>query len=95
MRLRKMTMLMFALLLSACSQTVIHLEQLNAGMTRAEVEKVQGKPANVETSGNFTALRYGTHYYVILENDRVIATGSGTLVKYPGTDRYFINENYP
>jgi hypothetical protein len=37
----------------------------------------------------------GPDYHVILENDRVIAFGRGTLTRYPGTDRYFINENYP
>ncbi len=49
----------------------------------------------METSGNFTALRFGPDYYVILENDPVIAFGQGTLTRYPGTDRYFINESYP
>jgi hypothetical protein len=29
---------------------------------------------------------------VRLENDRVIAFGKGTLARYPGTDRYLINE---
>ena len=89
------TPLVLAVLLTACSQEVIHLAQLDTGMTRKQVEEVQGKPDEVQTSGNYTALRYGPDYYVILENDRVIATGSGKISRYPGTDRYFIDESYP
>ena len=86
--------ILIAVLCTACSQPVIRLGELNAGMTRKQVEDVQGKPDKVETSGNYTALRYGPNYYVILEDDRVIAMGSGTLARYPGTNRYFINESY-
>ena len=88
-------LLILGVLLTACSQDVIHLAQLNAGMTRQQVEEVQGKPDEVQTSGNYTALRYGRDYYVILEDDRVIATGSGKITRYPGSDRYFIDESYP
>jgi hypothetical protein len=91
----KLVVLIFsAVLLMGCSPQVIHLAQLNAGMTRAQVEDVQGQPDTVETSGEYTAMRYGTNYWVILEKNIVIATGSGTLDKYPGTNRYFINESY-
>lgn len=94
-RPRNATLILLASLLTACASDTIHIAQLNTGMTRAQVETVQGKPEKVETSGNFTALRFGPDYYVILENDRVIAFGQGTLTRYPGTDRYFINESYP
>ncbi len=92
---RNATLVLLASLLTACASDAIHIAQLNTGMTRAQVEEVQGKPEKVETSGNYTALRFGPDYHVILENDRVIAFGRGTLTRYPGTDRYFINENYP
>jgi hypothetical protein len=95
MHMRIAALVLLAVWLTACEPKVIHLAQLNTGMTRAQVEEVQGKPDNVETSGNYTALRYGSDYHVILENGRVIAMGSGTLAKYPDTDRYFINESYP
>jgi len=95
MGVRTTALILLVLLLAACEQKVIHLAQLNTGMTRAQVEKVQGKPDKVETSGDYMALHYGPDYLVILENGRVIAMGQGTLEKYPDTDRYFINENYP
>lgn len=82
-------------LLSGCASDAIHLAQLNTGMTRAQVEHVQGKPDKVETSGDYTALRYGNDFHVILRGDRVIAFGPGTVSQYPGTHRYFINESYP
>lgn len=88
-------LLLLTVLLTACSQDVIHLAQLDTGMTRKQVEEIQGKPDEVQTSGNYTALRYGPDYYVILEDNRVIATGSGKITRYPGTDRYFIDESYP
>jgi hypothetical protein len=87
--------ILVAVLLTACTDQVVRLGQLNTGMTRKQVEDVQGKPDKVETSGNYTALRYGNDYYVIFENDRAIAMGSGTISRYPGTDRFFINESYP
>lgn len=92
---RYATSLLVAMLLTSCAQEVIHLAQLNTGMSREQVEEVQGKPDEVQTSGNYTALRYGQDYYVIFENDRVIAMGSGKITRYPGTDRYFIDESYP
>jgi len=82
-------------LLSGCASDAIHLAQLDTGMTRAQVEQVQGKPDRVESSGDYTALRYGSDFQVILRGDRVIAFGQGTLSRYPGTHRYFINESYP
>jgi len=85
--------ILFASLLAGCASDAIVVEQLKAGMTRSQVEEVQGVPGKVETSGNYTALRYGPDYYVVLEHDRVIAFGQGTLSRYPGNDRYFINEN--
>lgn len=84
--------ILFACLLTACASEAIHIAQLNTGMTRAEVEEVQGVPDKVETSGDYTAMRYAPDFYVILEHDRVIAFGRGTVSQYPGTDRYFINE---
>ncbi|TFH47715.1 MAG: hypothetical protein E4H01_07770 [Lysobacterales bacterium] len=92
---RMTALIVLAALLMACAQEVIHLAQLDTGMTRKQVEEVQGKPDNVKISGNYTALRYGPNYFVILDNDRVIAMGVGTIAKYPGTDRYFIDESYP
>jgi len=86
--------ILIAVLATACTDQVVRLGELNTGMTRKQVEDVQGTPDKVETSGNYTALRYGPNYYVILENDRVIAMGSGTISRYPGTNRYFINESY-
>lgn len=84
-----------ALLLAGCASDALRIAQLETGMTRAEVEEAQGVPDKVETSGNYSALRYGKQYHVILENDRVIAFGEGRLAKYPGTDRYFINQSDP
>lgn len=95
MHTRHAALILLAVLSTACEQKVMHLAQLNTGMTRAQVEDVQGKPDNVETSGNYTALRYGPDYHVIFENGRVVAMGRGTLEKYPDTGRYFINESYP
>ena len=95
MHMKSAILLILALLSTACSQDVIHLAQLDTGMTRQQVEEVQGKPDEVQSSGKYTALRYGQDYYVILEDDRVIATGSGKITRYPGSDRYFIDESYP
>jgi hypothetical protein len=53
------------------------------------------KPDEVQSSGDYTALRYGKDFHVILRGDRVIAFGPGTVSQYPGTHRYFINESYP
>jgi len=78
-----------------CAQKPIHFAQLNTGMTRAQVEAVQGKPVKVEKAGNYEALRYDPDFLVILENDRVIAFGEGKLVKYSGTDRFFIEQTSP
>jgi hypothetical protein len=90
-----LVLVLLAGLLSGCASDAIHLAQLDAGMTRAQVEQVQGKADKVETSGDYTALRYGNDFQVILRGDRVIAFGPGTLSQYPGTHRYFINESYP
>lgn len=86
---------LLALMLAACASDTVRHAQLEPGMTRAVVEKIEGTPDQVETSGAYTAIRYGKAYWVILENDKVIAFGQGTIAKYPGTDRFFINESYP
>lgn len=95
MIIRSLGSILLAGLLVACASKAVHLAQLETGMTRAQVEDVQGKPDDVQTSGRYTALRYGKAYHVILHDDRVTAFGQGTLSRYPGTDRYFINETYP
>ena len=91
---RTAALIVFAFLLADCASDAIVVHQLKAGMTRSQVEEVQGVAAKVETSGDYTALRYGPDYYVVLEHDRVIAFGQGTISRYPGSDRFFINENY-
>ena len=90
-RFSKHYLLVLAGLLSGCASEAIHLAQLDTGMTREQVEEVQGKPDEVESSGDYTALRYGKDFHVILRGDRVIAFGPGTVSQYPGTHRYFIN----
>lgn len=86
---------LLALMLAGCASDALHIAQLERGMTRSQVETLQGEPEEVKTSGDYSALRYGKAYWVILENERVIAFGQGTLAKYPGTDRYFVNESSP
>ena len=81
---------LLALFLTACASDALRVAQLEPGMTRAEVESVQGAPDQVETAGAYSALRHGKDYRVVLENDRVSAFGQGRITKYPGTDRYFI-----
>ena len=88
---RTAALILFASLLAGCASDAIVIEQLKTGMTRSQVEEVQGVPEKVETSGSYTALRYGPDYYVALEHDRVIAFGQGTLARYPGNARCFIN----
>lgn len=82
-------------ILLGCAPKPIHIAQLNTGMTRVQVEDVQGKPVDVEKSGNYEALRYDPDFIVILENDSVIAFGRGKLHKYPGSDRFFIDQTSP
>lgn len=95
MRLRPLLVVVLAAVLVACSSKPIHIAQLNTGMTRAQVEAVQGKPVEDHKAGDYEALRYDPNFIVILENDRVIAFGEGRLVKYPGTDRFFIDQTSP
>jgi hypothetical protein len=78
-----------------CTPKPVHIAQLNTGMTREQVEAVQGKPVNVEKAGDYEALQYHPNFIVILENDRVIAFGEGKLVKYPGSDRFLIEQTSP
>ena len=92
---KPMLAILLAGIVSACASDALHVAQIDTGMTRAQVEQAQGKPDEVESSGDYTALRYGKQYYVILHRDRVVAFGQGRLSRYPGTDRYFINESYP
>lgn len=87
-------MLLIALLVS-CAPKPVHIAQLESGMTRAEVEAVQGKPVKVQTSGDYTALAYHPDFHVILERGRVIAFGRGRLAKYAGSDRFLIIESSP
>lgn len=89
---RLLATVLLAGLLSGCASEAIHLAQLDTGMTREQVEQVQGEPDEVESSGDYTALRYGNDFHVILRDDRVIAFGPGTVSRYPGTHRYFIND---
>ena len=81
--------------LVGCSSKPVHIAQLNTGMTRAEVEAVQGKPVEVQKAGTYEALHYESDFIVILESDQVIAFGRGKVVKYPGTDRFFIEQTTP
>jgi hypothetical protein len=90
-----LTMILFLGLLVGCASDAVHMAQFKTGMTRAQVEAAQGKPDGVETSGDFTALHYQPSYYVILEKDRVIAFGQGSLKRYPDSDRYFIVQTDP
>ena len=92
-RARILAFILFVFLLKACASDVVPIAQLDTGMTRAQVEEVQGEPEKIESSGDYTALSYKPDFCVILENDRVIAFGRGTIGQYPGTDRYFINAN--
>lgn len=79
----------------ACAPKPVHIEQINTGMTRAEVEAVQGKPVDVQKAGAYEALSYPPNFIVILENDRVIAFGEGKLRKYPDSNRFIIDQTSP
>lgn len=95
MRLGILATILILGLLAGCASDPVDVLQLNTGMTRAQVEDLRGKPASAETSGDYTALHYPPSYYVILENDRVIAFGEGTLKRYPDSNRYFIVQTDP
>ena len=92
---RLLLIVLLAGMVLGCESKPVHIAQLNTGMTRAQVEDVQGKPVSVEKSGDYEALQYHPNFIVILENDRVISFGEGKLMKYPQSDRFFINQTSP
>lgn len=87
--------IVLAALMAGCATDAHQAAQLAVGMTREQVEHLRGSPARVQSSGAYTALQYGTDYHVVLRNDRVVAFGTGTVSRYPGTHRFFIEQSDP
>jgi hypothetical protein len=83
-----------AVLLAGCAYDGLMVVQIEPGMTKKQVEHAQGKPDNVRVAGKYQALTYrkdDQQYHVVLENDKGIEFGRGTLSQYPGSDRFFID----